>query len=66
MNLENLGLVELNAQEVKEVDGGNPIVRFLWDVLVGEAVVFVYNTPSAPVHSGGTYAPYPGVSVPVK
>jgi hypothetical protein len=28
MNLENLNLVELNAQEVQEVDGG-----FIWVVL---------------------------------
>ena len=37
MNLENLGLLELNAQEVQEVDGGHPIVRILQGlaILVG-------------------------------
>ncbi|TRX04299.1 bacteriocin [Flavobacterium gawalongense] len=29
MNLENLGLVELNAQEVREIEGGN------WGRVVG-------------------------------
>ena len=27
MNLQNLNLVELNAQEVQEVEGGNPVIR---------------------------------------
>jgi hypothetical protein len=29
MNLRNLNLVELNAQEVQEVDGGYPIIWWL-------------------------------------
>ncbi|WP_207917109.1 hypothetical protein [Flavobacterium hiemivividum] len=29
MNLQNLNLVELNAQEVQEVDGGNLVGSFL-------------------------------------
>jgi hypothetical protein len=29
MNLANLNLVDLNAQEQKEVEGGNPYVAFL-------------------------------------
>ena len=34
MNLENLGLVELNAQEQKEIDGG-------WIVLALRALAYV-------------------------
>ena len=37
MNLENLGLVELNAQEVKEVDGGFlplVVVYACWGVML--------------------------------
>jgi hypothetical protein len=30
MNLDNLNLVELNAQEVQEVDGGCPVC--IWQV----------------------------------
>jgi lactobin A/cerein 7B family class IIb bacteriocin len=38
MNLENLNLVELNAQEVQEVDGGFvPIV--VWGVVIGAEYV---------------------------
>ena len=38
MNLENLGLVELNAQEVQEVEGGFfPIV--IWGVTIGAQYV---------------------------
>lgn len=36
MNLENLNLVELNAQEVKEVDGG----KWFWQAV---AATFLYN-----------------------
>ena len=36
MNLENLGLVELNAQEVKEVDGG-------WIVLLLQGLAILAN-----------------------
>ena len=34
MNLENLGLLELNAQEVQEVDGGLTVMEMIqmaWD-----------------------------------
>ncbi len=37
MNLENLNLVELNAQEVKEVDGG---WKWIWQAALGN---FIYN-----------------------
>ena len=38
MNLNNLNLVELNAQEVEEVDGGFfPIV--IWGVVIGAEYV---------------------------
>ena len=37
MNLENLGLVELNAQEVQEVEGG--ILPF---IIVGLACLYLY------------------------
>ena len=40
MNLENLNLVELNAQEVQEVDGGDfgVVSGFLIGALIGWAV----------------------------
>jgi hypothetical protein len=37
MKLENLNLVELNAQEMKEFNGG---LNWLWQAAVG---TFVYN-----------------------
>lgn len=43
MNLENSGLVELNAQEVKEVEGGWSIFRF---VLTGVLDGIPNNTQS--------------------
>lgn len=47
MNLENLNLVELNAQEIEVIDGGNPYVGWVvaglaWDIL---------SSPSASYHS---------------
>ena len=51
MNLEKLNLVELNAQEVKSVDGGAwwtsaiyhamNMPRYGWQALTGAASVFV-------------------------
>jgi hypothetical protein len=40
MNLQNLNLVELNAQEVQEVDGGliEPVEYFLAALAIGAAV----------------------------
>jgi hypothetical protein len=39
MNLDNLNLVELNAQEVKEVEGG-----FIIELLIGIAIGYIaYN-----------------------
>ena len=38
MNLENLGLVELNAQEVQEIDGG--LFGYI-DILVGVGLVII-------------------------
>lgn len=40
MNLENLNLVELNAQEVKEVEGGNPIVKRVIGYALGAIGVY--------------------------
>lgn len=34
MNLENLGLVELNAQEVQEVEGGSIFLILLFAAIV--------------------------------
>lgn len=34
MNLENLNLVELNAQEVQEIDGGKNWFQKNWDSAV--------------------------------
>ena len=38
MNLENLGLVELNAQEVSEVEGG-----FIFEFLIGALVALIID-----------------------
>jgi hypothetical protein len=40
MNLQNLNLVELNAQEVQDVDGGmiEPVEWFLAALAIGAAV----------------------------
>jgi hypothetical protein len=40
MNLDNLNLVELNAQEVKEVEGGNPIVKRVIGYALGAIGVY--------------------------
>lgn len=47
MNLEKLNLVELNAQEVEIIDGGNWIVRgftYLAELYVGSAVEGAINS----------------------
>ena len=40
MNLENLGLVELNAQEMKETEGGW-IFEFFLGLVVGAIIYFL-------------------------
>ena len=37
MNLENLNLVELNAQEVQEVEGGLSWIKAAWTIISGLA-----------------------------
>lgn len=66
MNLQNLGVQELNFQELTNTDGGNPVYRWLGQMLLSEAVLAIFKADAAPVTSGSTYAPYPGVSVKVK
>ena len=57
----------MNASELIEVNGGsNPIWRWLGDMVLGEIVTTLVKADASPVHSGSTYAPYPGVSVKVK
>ena len=43
MNLENLNLVELNAQEVQEVEGGNPVVKVLEGLAILAAAALMYH-----------------------
>lgn len=40
MNLENLGLVELNAQEVQQIEGGNPYIGWVISSFAGS---FLYS-----------------------
>lgn len=43
MNLENLNLVELNAQEVQEIEGG-----FLLEFLLGALFAYIIHTIGQP------------------
>ena len=45
MNLEKLNLVELNAQEVQETEGG------IWPLVVAAATYFLVETVTNPVSS---------------
>lgn len=67
MNLENLGVQEMNAQEVKNVDGGNPIANKLLEWLIGglsyDAAKKAYNTALngyIEACGNGTYDGIPG------
>lgn len=52
MNLENLNLVELNAQEVKETEGGNPIVV---GVAVAAGIWGIYTAINAAAYKVGYF-----------
>ena len=45
MSLENLNLVELNAQEKKEIDGG------FWHYVIGAIAYFCVETITNPISS---------------
>lgn len=62
MNLENLNLVELNAQEVKEVVGGGPVDRAVMYLLklardwgVTEAASYAINHSMSAQQSADYY-----------
>jgi hypothetical protein len=60
MNLENLNLVELNAQEVQEVEGGNPFIQGLTYILL--LIDAAHDASGCTGHSG-TYVNQGGVVV---
>ena len=58
MNLENLNLVELNAQEVKDVEGGNLLKYFYKlarDYAVTEIGKYAINNALTPKQAGDYY-----------
>lgn len=59
MNLNNINLVELNAQEVQEVDGGNPFKAFKY-LLEAASAIDAWNSFSDgwnSVHPNGGFRP---------
>lgn len=59
-NLENFGIQELNAKEIKEISGGNPIWRAFRAIVM--AVAAAHELSGCTGHSG-TYINQGGVTV---
>jgi lactobin A/cerein 7B family class IIb bacteriocin len=49
MNLENLNLVELNAQEAQEVEGG------IWPIIIAVAGYFCLESVTNPIGSNTSF-----------
>jgi len=67
MNLENLGVLEMNAQEVKNVEGGNPIAKKILEWFMGGAAYDAAKAAGSAALEGyieacgnGTYDGIPG------